>query len=136
MKERTVGWAAGLIAAGAIAGGVLASTLSASAAPSPSSSAGAGSGTTTRPYDGTLRQRADETLLTGSNAAKARAAALKAVPGATVERVETDAEGAAYEAHVRRADGSRATVKLDKDFSVTSVEECTGRDRTTASRPA
>jgi hypothetical protein len=41
-------------------------------------------------------------------------AALAEVDGATVERVETDAEGnAAYEAHVTKAEGSRATVYVN-----------------------
>lgn len=37
-----------------------------------------------------------ETPLTGTDAEKATAAALAAWPGATVERVETDADGATY----------------------------------------
>ena len=47
------------------------------------------------------------------------------MPGATIERAETDAEGAAFEVHVTKADGSEATVKLDASFNVTSTE--TGR---------
>ena len=64
-----------------------------------------------------------ETLLTGDDAAKATAAAQAAVPGGTIERVETDAEGATYEAHVVKADGSHVTVKMDASFSVTSIED-------------
>jgi hypothetical protein len=64
-----------------------------------------------------------EELLTGDTAAKVTAAAEAAVEGGTVDRVETDAEGAAYEAHVTSADGERMTVKLDESFDVTSVEE-------------
>lgn len=63
-----------------------------------------------------------ETLLTGASASKARAAALAAVPGATVIRVETDSGGAAYEAHLRKSDGSYVTVKLDKGFHVTGTD--------------
>nr|WP_246223392.1 hypothetical protein [Pseudarthrobacter psychrotolerans] len=37
-------------------------------------------------------------------------------------RVETDAEGAAYEAHIVKSDGTRATVYLDSSFNVTSTE--------------
>jgi len=48
------------------------------------------------------------------------------VPGATVDRVETDADGAVYEAHVTKSDGTKATVKFDKDFAVTGVEEGNG----------
>ncbi|MCU1689345.1 MAG: hypothetical protein JWN20_1273, partial [Jatrophihabitantaceae bacterium] len=62
---------------------------------------------------------------TGDAAAQATAAALAAVPGGTIERVETDAEGATYEAHMVAADGSRVTVKMDADFIVTGTE--TGR---------
>src|SRR4051794_297134 len=63
-----------------------------------------------------------ETLLTGSAASKARSAALAAVPGATVLRVETDSGPAAYEAHLRKADGTLVTVKLDSSFHVTTVQ--------------
>ena len=63
-----------------------------------------------------------DVLLTGDNAAKATSAALAAVPGGTVERVETDAEGAAYEAHMTKADGSHVTVKMDSNFNVTTTE--------------
>jgi len=63
-----------------------------------------------------------ETLLTGTAAAKARAAALAAVPGATVIRVETDSGDAAYEAHMQKADGSYVTVEMDSSFHVTGTE--------------
>jgi hypothetical protein len=63
-----------------------------------------------------------ETLLTGDTAEKVKAAALAAVPGGTIERVETDAEGSPYEAHMTKADGSRVTVKVDSNYSVTTVE--------------
>jgi len=63
-----------------------------------------------------------EDLLTGDAAAKANAAALAAVPGGTVQRVENDAEGAVYEAHMLKADGSAVTVKMDGDFKVTGIE--------------
>jgi hypothetical protein len=64
-----------------------------------------------------------ETLLTGTDAEKATAAATKAVPGATIDRVETDAEGARYEAHMTKSDGSRVTVKMDASFNVSGVED-------------
>ena len=63
-----------------------------------------------------------ETLLTGSSASKAKAAALAAVPGATVIRVETDSGPAAYEAHMRKSDGSYVTVKMDSSFHVTATQ--------------
>jgi hypothetical protein len=69
------------------------------------------------------RQRSDETLLSGEAAAKVRQAALDRVPGATIVRVETDADGnAAYEAHMVKADGTPVTVYVNKQFAVVSVE--------------
>jgi hypothetical protein len=62
-----------------------------------------------------------ETLLTGTVAEKVTAAAKAKEPGATIERVETDAEGV-YEAHMVRADGTHITVQVDKDFAVTAVQ--------------
>jgi hypothetical protein len=68
-------------------------------------------------------QRSDETLLTGDTASKVRALALAEVPGGTVVRVETDADGnAAYEAHMVKADGTPATVYVSKQFEVVSVQ--------------
>jgi uncharacterized membrane protein YkoI len=68
-----------------------------------------------------------ETPLTGDEAAKVTAAAQAAVPDATVERVETDADGAAYEAHMTKSDGTRVTVELDSNFAVTATETDSGR---------
>ena len=68
-------------------------------------------------------QRADETVLTGDTAARVRKAALAKVSGATIERIETDADGnAAYEAHMVKSDGTRVTVYVNKSFEVVSVE--------------
>ena len=104
---------------------VVTQTSPAQVAPSqgPSGQAAPPSGTAPDPSKGGhVANGVTETLLTGDAATKATAAALEAVPGATLERVENDAEGATYEAHVTKTDGSRATVKLDADFKVTSVE--------------
>ena len=68
-----------------------------------------------------------EELLTGDTAEKVKAAALAANPGATIDRVETDAEGAPYEAHITNSDGTRVTLKFDTDFKVTSTETGKGR---------
>lgn len=65
-----------------------------------------------------------ETLLTGSDAQQVTDAALAAVPGATVIRVETDSDaGGKYEAHLAKSDGTQVTVKLDASFAVTSTEQ-------------
>src|SRR5690349_24787755 len=63
-----------------------------------------------------------EQLLTGDTASKVRDAALAAVPGGTIQRVETDAEGSPYEAHMTKSDGTEVTVKVDTNFSATSVD--------------
>lgn len=64
-----------------------------------------------------------EKALTGDAAAKIKAAALRKLPGATIERIETNVDGGGvYEAHVTKADGSQTTVLLDSSFNVTSVE--------------
>jgi hypothetical protein len=68
-------------------------------------------------------RRSDETVLTGDTAAKVKAAAEAKVPGATVVRVETDADGRAkYEAHMTKADGTPVTVYVNEQFGVVSVE--------------
>ena len=64
-----------------------------------------------------------------------KAAALKAVPGATVIRIETDADGATYEAHLKKADGTLVTVKFDKNMAVTAIQAGMGsmKQQTTTS---
>ena len=64
-----------------------------------------------------------ETELTGDVAEKVKAAALAAVPDGTIIRVETDADGSPYEAHVRKADGTEVVVKVNESFEVTATEE-------------
>ena len=69
-------------------------------------------------------QRSAEKALTGDTAEKVKAAALKKAPGATVLRVETDADhGSPYEAHVRKSDGTEVEVLVNKDFEATAVNE-------------
>jgi hypothetical protein len=69
------------------------------------------------------RQRSDETPLTGEALSKVKALAKAKVPGGTIVRVETDADGnAAYEAHMVKADGTPVTVYVSKQFDVVSVE--------------
>ena len=63
-----------------------------------------------------------EELLTGDDATKVTEAAQAAVPDGTIERVETDAEGDAFEAHMVKADGTHVTVKINSDYSVKTVE--------------
>jgi uncharacterized membrane protein YkoI len=114
--------AAGAVAVGLAAGSYgIASAASGSAATTTAAATPATTAATGQPWGG---QRSDETLLTGDAATKVRDAALAKVGGgATIVRVETDADGhAAYEAHVVQQDGTRATVYVDKQFDVVSVE--------------
>jgi hypothetical protein len=142
MKVSTKTQAAGLLAAGVVAGGVLAGTLSASAAgtstgTSGSTSTSTGTSSSSSPAQSAPGQgtpgpgganpvRSDEKLVTGSDLTTLRAAALKAVPGGSIIRIETDSGDATYEAHMTKADGSLVTVKFDKNLGVTRVEQGMG----------
>src|SRR4051812_16674109 len=71
----------------------------------------------------TANQRGNETALSGDALAKVTAAAKAELPGATIDRVETDADGnAAYEAHVTKSDGTDATAYVDARIKVVSGE--------------
>ena len=104
--------------AGLAAGGILATTVSATAEDA-GGAAGDTAAQTDRPGD---RQGPDEEALTGDTADSVREAVLAEYPGATVEWLETDSEGV-YEAHVTTADGTRVTVAVDADFEVTGAQE-------------
>jgi hypothetical protein len=98
----------------------------ASAASGSSSSSSSNTATATQPAASSQPwggQRSDETLLTGDAESQVQAAALAKVPGGTIIRVETDADGhAAYEAHMTKSDGTRVTVYVDKSYNVVGVE--------------
>ncbi len=133
------GIGAAVVAGAASADTTTTTTPAASApAPAPDSSSAAparpDAGTTTpdpaaRPPGGPTKgghvgaNGVKEVVLTGDTATQVQDAALASVPGATILRVENDAEGATYEAHIKKADGTMATVKLDASFKVTSIED-------------
>jgi hypothetical protein len=117
-----------------LAGGLVATTLTGGAiGASIFGTAGAAETTTTTAADSSQTPPAPqgpheangitETPLTGDDYDKAVAAAKEAVPDGTIQRVETDADGDAYEVHMTKADGSCVTVKLDENFKVTGTEE-------------
>jgi len=110
-----------LVALAAIAIGLMAGTYGiASAAGGSGSGSSSSSAATATPWG---HQRSDETLLSGDTAAKVRQLALAKVPGGTIVRVETDADGnAAYEAHMVKADGTPVTVYVSKQLEVVSVQ--------------
>ena len=124
----------GTLVAATVAGGAVGATLVGSAgaaesttsstAPAASSTAPAGTPPQGQAPRGPHQANGiTEELLTGDTAAKVTEAAKAAVPDGTIERVETDAEGATYEAHMTKADGSHVTVKLDDAFKVTGIED-------------
>ena len=131
MDKRKAPFAVGLVAAGAVAGAVLAGTMTANAAstgtstPSASGSGTASASAAANRFSSTP-VRTDEKTVSTDVAATLKAAALKAVPGGTVYRVETDADGATYEAHMRKADGTLVTVKFDASNKVTAVQDGMG----------
>ena len=126
-RTRTIASAVAIAAAGVVAGGVLAGTLSANA--SDDASDGTTSGTATYDDHGQLGNgntdpskpmRSDEKLLTGATKAKVLAAVQAKYPDATIQRVETDADGV-YEAHVVNA-GTPMIVQVGKDFTITGTQ--------------
>jgi ABC-type transport system substrate-binding protein len=138
MKLPQKGVLAGSALAAMAAGGVFGATVLAPAVSSAATNTTTTAATSTAPANGTpggstfdptkgghTANGITETLLTGDTATKVKAAALAAVPGGTIQRVETDAEGSPYEAHMTKADGSQVTVKVDASFKVTGIE--TGR---------
>jgi hypothetical protein len=144
-RRRTVRGAAavaGLVGVGAVAGMVLAGTVGASAATGSSNqTAISGNGTAGGPAGpsqnlGSTPVRSDESSVSSADAAKLKAEALKAVPGGTVDRIETDAGDGAYEAHMTKADGSLVTVKFDKSLAVTGVEDGMGQGDPAMGGPA
>jgi hypothetical protein len=104
----------------ALAGAASNTSTPVSTAAASSSSAAAAQ---TAPDPATVSHGPGETLLTGTAADKVKAAALSAVPGATVIRVETDSAGSPYEAHLTKTDGTQVTVKVDASFNVTTTEQ-------------
>jgi hypothetical protein len=117
--SRTKKW----VAAAAITGALLGTTGVAMAQTSSSSSTtDSTTAAPAAPVDRSQAVHPGETLLTGDTATQVKAAAQKAVPDGTIDRVETDAEGSPYEAHITKSDGTHVTVKVGSDFSVTTVE--------------
>ncbi len=93
-----------------------ATTTTTAAAPAPTISGAS----RTNPWG---NQRSDETLLTGDALAKVTAIANAKVPGGTIVRVETDADGnATYEAHMTKADGTPVAVYVDSNFQFVSTQ--------------
>jgi hypothetical protein len=68
--------------------------------------------------------------LSGTTAAKIKAAALEKVPGATVLRTEAGGPyGTAYHAHIRTSNGTLQVVLVNSSFQATEVQADRGRGR-------
>jgi hypothetical protein len=107
-----------LVLAGFGAGAVVAVTGSASAA---TDTVVSGVGAAAQKLDPTKSVRSDEHLLSVTTAARVRAAALAAYPGATIQRVETDSDGV-YEAHIVTSGGQQLIVQVGSDYGVTGTQ--------------
>ena len=121
-KQQRRWWPSRLAVTAAIVAGVTVGSygIASAASGSGSSSSPSAASTAQQPWG---HQRSDETPLTGDALAKVRALAQAKVPGGTIIRVETDADGnATYEAHMVKADGTPATVYVNKQFQVVSVQ--------------
>ena len=111
-----------VVGAATVGAGVGGAAL-AGAASNTSTPASTAAATRTAPDPATVGHGPGETLLTGTTAEKVKAAALAAVPGATVIRVETDSDGSPYEAHLTKTDGTPVTVKVDASFKATATDQ-------------
>jgi hypothetical protein len=112
------------LTAGVLAGSMLgAPGLSSAASKSVAAVAAADGSTSTAATSATAATPAPaspETPLTGDVATQVTAAAQAAVPGGTIDRVETDNDGV-YEAHVTKADGTHVIVQIGADYAVTAT---------------
>ena len=122
----TIGVLAAGVAAGAIGATAIGASAESTSGPQTAVATSSSSpGVAIQPPQGARGSapvRSDEKAVSASTAATLKAAALKAVPGGTVYRIETDAGDGAYEAHMTKADGSQVTVKFDKNLKVIKVE--------------
>ena len=126
-KKRMAG-TIGLLGTGAVAGAIAAAVIPASATTSTttasgsSSTASSGSSSTAPtgsfPPHGSAAHEAAEKAVTGADATKAQAAAVKSVGSGTAGAVTTDFSGTGYEVTVTKSDGSTVEVHLDSTFAV------------------
>jgi hypothetical protein len=71
----------------------------------------------------------DDENVSGPAADRARAAAIKAIPGGRVNAVERDSEkGATWEVEVTRPDGKTVDVRLDANYKQVGVDSDTEED--------
>jgi hypothetical protein len=110
--------ALGALAFGGSAVASAASNPSSTASTPPANSAPAQHGRDGFPGHGTAAEEAAEKPVTGANADKAKAAAVKAVGSGTAGEVTTDWSGNGYEVTVTKSDGSKVEVHLNGSFGL------------------
>ena len=108
----------GALAALALGGSAIASAATSSTATSTTPSTSSAPGPSSMPAHGTAAHEDAEKALTGSDAAKAQAAAVKSVGSGTAGPVTSDYFGRGYEVTVTKADGTTVDVHLDSSFNV------------------
>ena len=105
-----------------VGGGSLLSNITANAAtPSAAATSSTTSTATTDspvPAHGTSTHETAEATVTGDNASKAQAAAVKYVGSGTAGEVTSDYTKSGYETTVTKSDGTTVEVHLDSSFSV------------------
>lgn len=112
---------AGALATGAVIGAVAIGSVSAATStpsPSASTSGGPSGGPSSMPPHGSQAHESAETPVTGANATKAQAAAVKYVGSGTAGAVTTDFTKTGYEVTVTKSDGSTVEVHLNSSFTV------------------
>jgi hypothetical protein len=102
----------------AVAGAANSNSNSGSTATPPSAAGKPPPALRNMPAPGTTAHEDHETAVTGEAAAKAQAAAVKAVGGGTAGDVTTDYFGNGYEVTVTKPDGSKVEIHLDSSFDV------------------
>ena len=109
------GFAGGYVISHAATSTTNASTAASTSTASPSPPAGSNS---SMPAHGTPAHENAETAVTGDNATKAQAAAVKYVGSGTAGAVTTDFTKTGYEVTVTKSDGTTVEVHMDSSFNV------------------
>ncbi len=105
-------------AAGGAAIGNAAGPQSTAATTTTTASSGANSQAQAFPAHGSAAHEDAEKAVTGTDATKAQAAAVKAAGGGTAGEVTTDFTGGGYEVTVTKTDGTTVEFHLDRSFAV------------------
>jgi hypothetical protein len=108
------------VGAAAVGGGAIANAATSTSTTSTSSTTATGTqpAPANMPAPGTAAHEDAEKAVTGADAAKAQAAAVKYVGSGSAGPVTTDFTGNGYEVTVTKSDGTKVEVHLDSSFTV------------------